>query len=146
MFKITSLLLTALIFVSSLAAAEVAGFKGLSGETLLIESTSDPKVNFIRVTGVSSEWADKVIKTRREKDSAKGTEYVIDYEKKHGISKGLKHYYFVTVSGVAAVHLPGAPKEGLEFKSDKVLTEASQSAGLAAIYTKNPFVPDLDKK
>lgn len=140
-----------------LANAGVLVFNGMSSEKVTIEEA--PKqgkdVAYLKMEGVESPWAGKVIKMKKTSHSS-GDRYAFEYDLE--LSSGIqKRTYQMVLDGgfeliagsrVKKIKLfyQGMPdsRKPVELNYDKDDTKASQKLDLAGEYARAPFKPDVD--
>lgn len=139
---------------ASSAIAGVEAYSGLSSEKLFIESASKlgKETFLVKFEGIESDWAEKVIATKREKTS-RGDRFGFEYdlELSSGIQK--RHYNILVEAGKTMkngslvrqmdLYTPGS-KDPLRLTYDEALTKSSQGVNLAEQHKKSPYKPDVD--
>ncbi len=140
------------VLIGNFASASVVAYSGDGSEKLFIETTTGDTA-FIKIEGITSKWAGKVIKTKKEHHT-NGDRFSFEYFLDLSSGKQKRSYTPIVGNGEtlfqgSAVkkikfYFPGGEKEGLDLKQDFALTKESQKIGLPAEYKKSPFEPDVD--
>lgn len=148
--------LTSLFFLADTAHALTHALKSNSGAEVLVDSGSElgKNIYLIKLTGVKSPWANKVIKTTLTKHAEReryGFEY--EYELSSGIQK--KQYQILVESGKTLINGSLVRKFELHFQqdgADKVvelyespeLATKEAKTDLQSLYKKSPFKPEVE--
>ena len=150
--KIYSVFLGLLIISPFSAFAGLSAYSGTAGEKVFIES-GDKESAFMKIDGVKSPWAGKVIKVEKV-TAGSSYRYSFDYTIELSTGKIKRTYTPIVADGETLVkgsvvpkirlYYTGVTKDGIKLNWDETLTNSSQSMNLAAQYKKAPFTPEID--
>ncbi len=151
-FKLAAFLGIIVAIVSPKVEASVVVYTGDGSEKVFIETTTGDTA-FIKIEGITSAWAGKVIKTKKEHYN-QGDRFSFDYFLELSSGKQKRTYTPIVGDGETLyqgsavkkikLYFSGGPREGVDLKQDFALSKESQKIDLPSVYKKSPFTPDVD--
>jgi hypothetical protein len=138
-----------------MAHADVVAYSAPGNKHVFVESAPQigAKSYLIKFTGITSPWADKVVKVEQT-TTPSGSRYSFDYEIELSSGK-IKRTYQILLDGegtlvsgtivpTVELYYSGGPRDGVEFAQDAALTQSSQNIGLAQQYQTAPYSPVVE--